>query len=109
MRHCGLLFIVKWSCKITPRDKALDSQFSRIGCGVRRSIMVRETNLTGVAQYDLTAVQVDFPDVVEISCCRDKLAAPAREVYGVADDGVQTRGHEFRGSGRLTKGKGVSR
>ena len=71
--------------------------------------MVRGTKLPGVAQYDLTAVQVDFPDVVEISSYLSELAGPAREVYGVADDGVQTRGHGSRGGGRLIKGKRVSR
>src|SRR6266403_3407592 len=86
-----------------------DLQFSRIGCGARRSIEVRGTNLTGVAQYDLSAVQVDFSDAGRISRYSGELAGPAREVYGVADDGVQTRGHGSRGGGRLIKGKRVSR
>src|SRR6266481_2043198 len=66
-----------------------------------RSIVARGTKLTRVAQYDLTAVQVDFSDVVQISRYSGELAGPAREVYGVGDDGVQTRGHSCRGGGGL--------
>src|ERR1700674_6008905 len=70
---------------------------------------LEEKNLPGVAQYDLTAVQVDFPDVVEISSYLSELDGPAREVYGVADDGVQAGGYGPRGGGRLIKGERVSR
>src|SRR3977135_4238345 len=86
-----------------------DLQFSRIGRGARRSIVVRRTNLTGVAQYDLSAVQVDFSDAGHISGYSGERAGRAREVYGVGDDGVQTRGYGSRGGGRLIKGKRVSR
>jgi hypothetical protein len=69
-----------------------DLPFSKVVYGARRLIAVRGTKLPRVAQYDLTAVQVDFPDAVEISRHVGELAGAAREVDGVGDDGVQPRG-----------------
>jgi hypothetical protein len=40
---------------------------------------VRETDLAGMAQYDLTGIQVGFSDVVEISSRVDVPARPAFE------------------------------
>jgi len=42
-----------------------------------------------VAQYDLTGVQVNLPDVGEISSYLGELAGPAAEVNGVGDDRVE--------------------
>src|SRR5205814_4659476 len=72
-------------------------------------VTFRGTKLPGVAQYDLTGVQVNLPDVGEISSYLGELAGPTAEVNGVGDDRVEAGGHCCRGGGRLVKGERVSR
>src|SRR6266850_8079290 len=92
----------------SPIDQA-DLQFSKIGYGVRRSIAVRRTKLPGVAQHQSAAVEIDFPDEIEISSYSGELAGAAAEVGGVGDDCVHAGSHLGRGSSRLVKGERVSR
>jgi hypothetical protein len=41
--------------------------------------------VAGIAQHELTAIQVDVPNVVEVSCYSGELAGAAGEVDRVGD------------------------
>src|ERR1700682_1232914 len=66
-------------------------------------VTVRRTKLTGIAQYALTANQVGFPNVVEVSCYSGELAGAAGEMDRVGDYCVEARPHQCRGGGRRVK------
>ena len=53
--------------------------------------------MAGIAQHELTAIQVDVPNVVEVSCYSGELAVAAGEVDRVGDYCVEARPHRCRG------------
>src|SRR4030081_2244111 len=69
-------------------------------------VTIRRTKLSGIAQYELTANQVGFPNVVEVSCYSGELAGAAGEMDRVGDYCVEARPHQCRGGGRRGKREG---
>ena|SRR6267142_5033875 len=57
----------------------------------------------------MAVIQIDFSDVVEVSCYSGVLTRPARHVNVVADNGVQARRNWRGGGGRRIEGESVSR